>query len=1168
MRNLKKFLALVMAMVMAFSLMLSASAANPVKTFDDAGSIEEKFVEAADVLTGMKVFQGDEGGFRPADTITRAEVAALIYRLATGDVDNARAQLYANYGNFTDVAESDWFAGYVGYCANAGYIKGTSPTTFDPYGQVTGYETLAMILRAIGYDKNGEFTGATWQTNVSALATQLGILENIKTTHYGDTLYLASRRDVVAELLFQADAKVPMVTYTTAFGYQNTGMEGGVVGSKTNPTLGLYIFGLTNDTGVIVGNQETGERVTILGRAGSKEYTGINGTTLQTGMKATWSDYNYPGTPVVDGASVAVNGAAGAAGTNDIKVDNSLFLDYKSGIDVFGYKTKFWYNGGENDGTKMGTSDSPRKVYASFDKHEKDEIVWAADDDLAGTGVVGTNTQSLGPVAKDNDFAVGSTALFNTAFDRMYASRYVTKAGATATNAEIKTATKIGSDGTDSPVDVYKIISNQKNVDGEPVLDLVVELNIQSSKISGVDNVSPFKYVTVPDFDDATTPEFLADANIYTSNNLDTGFIAQKALVGDSTKTLGANEIGWHITGTTSVNGYDLTATTLQYGGRRNIGSAEDAALVALTGGTTAQFSTAYYKLAAVGTKEGVVTSYHNHTADVPGSGWVILNDGTRLNQSVLYNTVQDDAANGLFTIPQQGTADVANEQEYGSMTYRFYLDAEGNYVGAEPIVGTEFVYGTYIDFESNLGTSTYTYRLVGVGMDGKMVTHDVSRYSTTTFQTNATTAIGATGAELDAIGIPFRGDSTYAGTSVTGVRPGKYLGFAVNGNGVLNKDIDNTSAANLATPMMGAQNAANPATAATNIFNAAGGFNSNTMRARDAAIGAFQISDDADGDGTKNDSLYVTEATKFVIVSGTGTDTQRTQVFNGVSELLGSNSTVTFNFGTKVNTAGSPAYFNVPSATTTYGEMVVWSQSDFIYAQDNTGTAKQADVIFLPAEAVSGVGSQLYYVGNNSGLLTNAYGRDATKFTMYMDGEKGEYWVIGLVGTAETGAYAGRDADTVATAANSDRFYTLTDTGLKANDGEPIYAVDMQTNAATGDPYNATTGRSEAGYIIEQRYTATTKDSQTATIGGVAPIAALSPLYKVTGAKVVNLNADNKTSATSCVWPGITDLATLNEASSLNNVTGNGTRPLVSCVVSADGLTVTTIYVCWNQTP
>ena len=227
--------------------------------------------------------------------------------------------------------------------------------------------------------------------------------------------------------------------------------------------------------------------------------------------------------------------------------------------------------------------------------------------------------------------------------------------------------------------------------------------------------------------------------------------------------------------------------------------------------------------------------------------------------------------------------------------------------------------------------------------------------------------------------------------------------------------------------------------------------------------------------------------------------------------------------------------------------------------------SSKQADVIFLPAEAVQGVGSQLYYVGNNSGLLTNAYGRDATKFAMYVDGERGEYWVAGLVGAADTD-YAGRDARTVATAANSDAFYTLTDTGLKANDGEPIYAVDAMPNAATGNPYNATTGRSEAGYIDEMNYTATTKDSQTAAICGFAPIAALSPLYKVTGAKVVNLNADNKTSATSCVWPGITDLATLNEASSLNNVTTQ-VPVKVSCVVSADGLTVTTIYVCWDQT-
>ena len=1128
MRNLKKFLALVMAMVMAFSLMLSASAANTAKDFDDASSITEAFVEATDVLTGMKVFQGDEGGFRPADTITRAEVAALIYRLATGDVDNARAQLYANYGNFTDVAESDWFAGYVGYCANAGYIKGTSPTTFDPYGQVTGYETLAMILRAIGYDKNGEFTGATWQTNVSALATQLGILENIKTTHYGDTLYLASRRDVVAELLFQADAKVPMVTYTTAFGYQNTGMEGGVVGSKTNPTLGLYIFGLTNDTGVIVGNQETGERVTILGRAGSKEYTGINGTTLQTGMKATWSDYNYPGTPVVDGASVAVNGAAGATNTNDIKVDNSLFLDYKSGIDVFGYKTKFWYNGGENDGTKMGTRDNPRKVYASFDKHESDKLVFAGDDDLDGTTAVGLAAQSLGKMVTASGMVMqndgtNNKAIFNTAFDRMAGSH--------------KTAASNGYDheGTDSPMDVYKIISNQKNVDGEPILDLVIELNIEGSKINAVNNVGSFKYVGV--VNDAGWNDFLPVENQYTPNN--TGFIAQAALVGDSTKTLGANEIGWHITGTWSEN-------AVANGGRRNV-SATSAEALALTNlsnqGNAANVSKAYYKLGAVATKEGVVTSYHNHTENVPGTGWVVLDDGTKLDQSVLYNTVQTNS------IPQQSTVRTANDQNYGSMTYRFYLDVEGNYVGAEPIVGTEFVYGTYIDFESNLGTSTYTYRLVGVGMDGKMVTKDVKKFGIGAFN-GTMTAIGTTGAQLNDIGVPFRGDATQS-TSISGVQAGLYTGYAVNSVGNMTNDTDNTSGTNLPIPMFTDNDTTNE------IFDG-----TVTINKTAAAIGAVKAGDDANADGNDNDPIYFTEATKFILVKGTGTDTQKVQVYNGISELLGANRTVTINF----NGTPTASYFKTTGVE--YRDMTVFSKSNYVYAQNATGTSKQADVIFIPEDAVDGVGSSLYYVGNATPLLVNAYGEDATKFAMYVDGERGEYWIQGLVNDAQTAGPNRTSATIVAFGAtagtdtipdNHDKFYNLTDTGLKATDGQPIYTVDAVTAS-----YNGTTNRAEDGIVIAKDYVAATTDSQTAMIYttiGTTPSA--GALYKVTGAKVVNLNAQNTGAAK--VWPDITDLATLNEASSLNN-TNNYHDVQVSAVLSGDNLTAEVIYVCYNQ--
>ena len=44
--------------------------------------------------------------------------------------------------------------------ANAALVKGYPDGNFKPSGNVTGYEVLAMILRAVGYDQNGEFTGA------------------------------------------------------------------------------------------------------------------------------------------------------------------------------------------------------------------------------------------------------------------------------------------------------------------------------------------------------------------------------------------------------------------------------------------------------------------------------------------------------------------------------------------------------------------------------------------------------------------------------------------------------------------------------------------------------------------------------------------------------------------------------------------------------------------------------------------------------------------------------------------------------------------------------------------------------------------------------------------------------------------------------------------------
>ena len=207
---MKKLLAMVLALVMTLSLAVSANA------FKDDKSISDDYAEAVAVLNGMGVFKGyEDGSFQPAGDITRAEVSAIVYRVYTQDVKDAKASMYATYNKFSDMAGAGWAQGYIGYCANASLVKGYPDGTFKPSGKVTGYEVLAMILRAVGYDKNNEFSGADWALHVAQTAQQLGVLKNIK----GVDLNAAASRELVAELLFRAIAEASTVNYTPAFGY-------------------------------------------------------------------------------------------------------------------------------------------------------------------------------------------------------------------------------------------------------------------------------------------------------------------------------------------------------------------------------------------------------------------------------------------------------------------------------------------------------------------------------------------------------------------------------------------------------------------------------------------------------------------------------------------------------------------------------------------------------------------------------------------------------------------------------------------------------------------------------------------------------------------------------------------------------------------------------------
>ena len=92
----------------------------------------------------------EDGTFRPDNTITRAEAAAIIAR-CSADFDENKT--YSS--DFTDVLGDEWYANYVGYAAEKGYISGYDGGPFKADIDITRGE-LAVILSKYGsFDGDG-----------------------------------------------------------------------------------------------------------------------------------------------------------------------------------------------------------------------------------------------------------------------------------------------------------------------------------------------------------------------------------------------------------------------------------------------------------------------------------------------------------------------------------------------------------------------------------------------------------------------------------------------------------------------------------------------------------------------------------------------------------------------------------------------------------------------------------------------------------------------------------------------------------------------------------------------------------------------------------------------------------------------------------------------------
>ena len=234
--NLKKILALVLAFACAFTMFAGAA-------FTDQADIKVDS-EVVDTLVSLGVIDGfADGSFKPNDTVTRAQMAKMIYVLRTGNSD---ASAYNDdKTSFTDIG-SHWARGYIKYCQSLGIIAGKSATIFAPNATVTAQEAAKMLLVTLGYDaEKAGLVGAGWASKTNALADENGLLEDVTTSFTGPC-----PRQYAAQLIYNA-IDAPTVVLRDGE-YTNMKLVTGIKDQNDyNPTIGEKYMGLTKTTGIL-----------------------------------------------------------------------------------------------------------------------------------------------------------------------------------------------------------------------------------------------------------------------------------------------------------------------------------------------------------------------------------------------------------------------------------------------------------------------------------------------------------------------------------------------------------------------------------------------------------------------------------------------------------------------------------------------------------------------------------------------------------------------------------------------------------------------------------------------------------------------------------------------------------------------------------------------------
>ena len=348
--NFKKVLALVLAFACAFTMFAGAA-------FTDQADIKVDS-DVVDTLVSLGIVEGfEDGSFQPNATVTRAQMAKMIYVLRTGNSD---ASAYNDdKTSFTDIG-THWARGYIKYCQSLGIIAGKSNTKFCPNDKVTAQEAAKMLLVTIGYNaEKAGLVGSTWASKTNALADEAGLLDDVNTSFTA-----ACPRQYAAQLIYNAiDAKTVVLrdgeyTDQTAMGVDNK-------------TVGEKYMGLKKTVGTLATFTKTSGKdtyeMTISNPNETESTDGKDAVKAFTKVKKDYTSYKYNTVKVLYKAKDDVYGVFATSDNTsntgvlaDLKLDG-VAADRKVKLDGTKYdlaasgKTAVYVNGTYQTGADIAT---------------------------------------------------------------------------------------------------------------------------------------------------------------------------------------------------------------------------------------------------------------------------------------------------------------------------------------------------------------------------------------------------------------------------------------------------------------------------------------------------------------------------------------------------------------------------------------------------------------------------------------------------------------------------------------------------------------------------------------------------------------------------------------------------------------------------------------------